>query len=552
VNRGAIGGFNRGAIGGMRPGIAAGRTYGAPAIAGARAFTAPGLARGYASGAGLRGGSIAASRGFAGTRGNVYGLGTRPFINSAARFGGLSNAGRLGINSRPGSALTATSLNRSLIANSSLAANRINTATALGYRGWTGLNSRTGLYGGYGGYGRGYGNWLGYGYGGYGGYGLGWRRPWYGYGYGSYWPSFGYGWGGYWPFGYGLGSLGYGLGWGLGTGLGWGLGCWPYGSSLYDWGYLGYYNPYVNYIPSVAVAQGPLVSNYAQPITTTAPPPATSVADQASALFDGARDAFKSGEYARALDLVDEAIREAPNETALHEFRALAFFALQRYDEAAAALHAVLAVGPGWDWATLIGLYPGVDVYTEQLRALEDFASRNPNSAPARLVLAYHYLTEGHNAAALEQFKRVVALQPKDTLTARLVQRLETIVDPAGANQARAQGQAPPPQPGAPAAIVAPGKEGRLEGNWTTKPDNDSTISVTFTGPGQFRWTITNQGKDRQIQGKMTYGNGILTLAQDQGPPMVGNITWLDETRFVFKVPGTGPDDPGLTFTKSP
>jgi hypothetical protein len=63
---------------------------------------------------------------------------------------------------------------------------------------------------------------------------------------------------------------------------------------------------------------------------------------------------------------------------------------------------------------------------------------------------------------------------------------------------------------------------------------------------------VANQGKDHHLQGKMSYGNGILTLAQDQGPPMVGNITWLDETRFVFKLPGTGPDDPGLTFTKKP
>ena len=49
----------------------------------------------------------------------------------------------------------------------------------------------------------------------------------------------------------------------------------------------------------------------------------------------------------------------------------------------------------------------------------------------------------------------------------------------------------------------------------------------------------------------MTYGSGILTLAQDQGPAMVGNLTWRDETHFTFKVPGAGPDDPGLTFAKS-
>ena len=61
---------------------------------------------------------------------------------------------------------------------------------------------------------------------------------------------------------------------------------------------------------------------------------------------------------------------------------------------------------------------------------------------------------------------------------------------------------------------------------------------------------MTQQGQRRQLQGRLTYGNGILTLAQDQGPAIVGNITWTDENHFTFKVPGAGPNDPGLTFTK--
>jgi len=32
---------------------------------------------------------------------------------------------------------------------------------------------------------------------------------------------------------------------------------------------------------------------------------------------------------------------------------------------------------------------------------------------------------------------------------------------------------------------------------------------------------------------------------------MVGNVTWRDGTHFSFKVPGAGPEDPGLTFSKS-
>jgi hypothetical protein len=54
------------------------------------------------------------------------------------------------------------------------------------------------------------------------------------------------------------------------------------------------------------------------------------------------------------------------------------------------------------------------------------------------------------------------------------------------------------------------------------------------------------------LQGRMTSGNGLLTLAQDQGPPIVGNVTWADDSHFQFKVPGAAQDESGLTFSKAP
>ncbi len=142
-----------------------------------------------------------------------------------------------------------------------------------------------------------------------------------------------------------------------------------------------------------------------------------------------------------ALDLTDQAIRQLPNDASLHEFRGVTLFALGRYADAAAPLYAVLAVGPGWDWPTFIGLYPNVSVYTEQLRALESYCRENAGSAPARFVLSYLYLTQGHSDAALEQLKRVVALQPTDTIAAGLIQRLGgSVATPGGAT-------AQPPRP---------------------------------------------------------------------------------------------------------
>jgi tetratricopeptide (TPR) repeat protein len=239
----------------------------------------------------------------------------------------------------------------------------------------------------------------------------------------------------------------------------------------------------------------------------------------------------------------------------LHEFRGLVLFALYRYDDAAAPLYAVLSVGPGWDWQTLAGLYSNVSVYTEQLRALETYCRLNPRSASARFVLAYLYLTQGNSDVAVDQLKRVVALQPKDTIAARLIQQLDKTSAPAGAGVA-SQPLAQPPAPGLAPTIHAvpnvPAREGHLDGTWTAQPDPETTITLSFLDQGQFTWKVTHEGQDRLIQGKSTAGNGLLTLAQDKGAPMVGNVTWGDETHFTFKVPGAAPDDQGLSFTKSP
>ena len=213
---------------------------------------------------------------------------------------------------------------------------------------------------------------------------------------------------------------------------------WALGSSFYNWGYASYANPYY---AEAAVAQPIVIEqtvvggepqtvtvpaytyDYSQPIDTQSAPPPADVADPAVAKFDSARAAFGNGDYAGALQLTDEALKVLPNDATLHEFRALVLFAVGKYDLAAGPLYAVLSVGPGWDWTTMVGLYPNVDVYTGQLRKLEAFVTANPSSTAGRFVLAYHYMTQGHNDAAVGQFKQVVALSPQDTLSAQLVKQ---------------------------------------------------------------------------------------------------------------------------------
>ena len=122
----------------------------------------------------------------------------------------------------------------------------------------------------------------------------------------------------------------------------------------------------------------------------------------------------------------------------------------------------MLTAGPGWDWATLCGLYPNVSVYTQQLRALEAYCGQNLSSAPARFVLAYHYLTEGHTLASLQQLKEVASLQPRDGLAPQLARQLDPSA--AGMPTGRRRDRAPrdprvalPAPPPSPEAISGPG-----------------------------------------------------------------------------------------------
>ena len=92
---------------------------------------------------------------------------------------------------------------------------------------------------------------------------------------------------------------------------------------------------------------------------------------------------------------------------------------------AAATLYPLLAAGPGWNWNTLSSLYPSAQIYTKQLRSLEQFVRGNPTDAAGHFVLAYHYLVLDEQDSALGQLHEVARLQPQDKLSAGIVQALE-------------------------------------------------------------------------------------------------------------------------------
>ncbi len=342
-----------------------------------------------------------------------------------------------------------------------------------------------------------------------------------------------------------------------------GIGAWGIGSGVYNWGYRPYVNPYVVAQPivmqqpaSTVVVQQPVPVqqpasvaqaapiDYSQPLNTSSPPPDPATADPAMQTFDAARAAFKAGNYAVALQQTDEVLKSLPSDAAINEFRALCLFALKRYDESAATLYAVLSAGPGWDWTTLSGLYPSVEVYTDQVHALEDYRTAQPQSAPARFVLAYHYLTQGHNEAAVEGLKEVVKLQPGDQLSAQLVAQLS------GDNSKASPEVAAAPSPAPPAEAPATGAQGNLVGAWKASAAMGTSIELTLGGDSKFNWNVVTQGKTQPIAGTYAYENGILTLTQSESNAMIGKVTWQDEGHFKFQAMGGGTNDQGLVFSK--
>jgi tetratricopeptide (TPR) repeat protein len=481
-------------------------------------------------------------------------------------FGGVNRANNFNNLNRTAFIANRTNLNINRFSNVSVAGPVGNR----GYGYWSGYGGYHRSYGGYGryGYGRyGYGYpYYGFGYGfgypflsGFGlGYGLGlglFGYPFYGYGYPGY---YGLGYGGYGGLGYG-GYGGYGA-WGYPYDVGYGyssLGSgyygpydWLYGGSLYSYGYSPYSNPYYSYSAvsySTPVVAG-LSYDYSQPIDMVSAPPAGSAADEAAALFNTGRDSFKNGDLAPALRQADAALAKNPNDASLHEFRALCLFALGRYDEAATALYAVLSVGPGWDWPTLINLYPNVNVYTSQLRALEGYVKADPQSASSRLVLAYHYATEGFLDEAADMLKQVVALKPTDTLSAKLLEQIQA----AKPKPTGAPAEAPPvTEPVAANTNTAAPEGATISGTWIAEPNAETKVALAIQPGGAFHWQVTQKGQTREFSGTSNFGGGILTLVPDKTPPIVGRVTWTDANHMTFRVVGDSPNAPGLSFAKS-
>ena len=283
---------------------------------------------------------------------------------------------------------------------------------------------------------------------------------------------------------------------------------------------------------------------------------------EANKALDEALGKFKQGDYPGALASIDRAVKSAPNDTVLHEVRALALFALGRYPEAAATLNAILAVAPGMDWTTMSSLYGSVDTYTGQLRKLEDFCRSNPGSAAGHFVLAYHYLVGGHADLAAEALKVVVAKQPGDIVSKRLLESLEPPAEakaaPAEAKAARAEAPRPTepaaePQ-GAPQAEAQDpteaGPETDLVGTWKAT-EGKNTVTLKIGEDSSFTWKAEPEGKPAiELKGTLDSAADQIALQTEAQGTMVANVKSQGPDAFDFIVEGAPKDAKPLQFSR--
>jgi tetratricopeptide (TPR) repeat protein len=319
---------------------------------------------------------------------------------------------------------------------------------------------------------------------------------------------------------------------------------WGINRDAYDMGYWSFQNPF----PSSPYSVGDdAVIDYSEPITvggiSSSSPGDNGTSEKATsqgmAAFDAARRAFKKGDYDEALAETNKALGELPNDPLIHEFRALVYFAQGNYAEAAAGLYSTLAAGPGSDWTTISSLYPSVEVYSEQLRALEAQIRKSPTSTDARFVLAYQYLTLGYQKMAVTQLKKLHQALPKDPI----IQELLMMTDGPEAIAASSPAGKKPAGPAVSADDVV--------GSWTATRGRGNKFSMSLSKDGGFTWTFSQGGKPQTIKGVYTLNDGVLAMQPDDGGVTLAEVTSNESKGLHFRLAGAPPGDQGLSFVRS-
>ncbi|MGQ0635300.1 MAG: tetratricopeptide repeat protein [Planctomycetaceae bacterium] len=263
-------------------------------------------------------------------------------------------------------------------------------------------------------------------------------------------------------------------------------------------------------------------------------------------VFDRAREAFRAGDYERALGDINAALGHLPRDTALHEFRALVLFARGDFSRAAAAIYCVLAVSPGWNWTTLSSLYPTSDEYTRHLRALEAHCQESPDAADAAFLLGYQYITCGHFPPAVRQLQSVVNLLPHDQLAPHLLTLISGAeTDVAAEDQEETAFEFAESERSEPRPVV---DQARLVGTWRAARKGATSVGLTLAPDDKFDWRTATPEGARTTTGRYFVLSDVLVMEGLRGEPMIGTVVLRESGGFNFRLIGADPADTGLDF----
>lgn len=275
----------------------------------------------------------------------------------------------------------------------------------------------------------------------------------------------------------------------------------------------------------------PIVINNVVNADATATATVTNEQEAALNLFDEGVKLFQAGRAEPALGKFNAALQELPGDPVLHEVKALALFALGRFQESAAVLSSLLAVAPGMDWTSMSNLYGDVDDYTRQLRALEEHIRQNPSDASAMFVLAYHYLVIGQNDSAVKMLREVVRLKPNDITAKRMLEALD-----------------PPEETPAEEPPAEDGPTTDLVGKWKS---DDGKIQFTVDEQSQFTWKATPPGKPAaELSGDLIASNETIALETKDEGALVGRVRSGGADQFTLILQGMAAGDPGIVFNR--
>jgi len=322
-------------------------------------------------------------------------------------------------------------------------------------------------------------------------------------------------------------------------GIMWGIGVWSLGNMIYNMGYQSYHNPY----PAPTTVQHTYV-NYSEPVSVAAaahPPGDESALASAEAKSNEAlkrsRDAFAKADYMTASKALDEAIAATPGDVTLHEYRALVFFALAKYSDAAAVLNPVLASGPGWSWQTMIGFYSDPEAYNQQIRKLEDYTKATPGKADARFLLGYHYMVCGHMKEANGEFAKACELQPADTISRQLRDLTKSSLP------ATDDDTTPPAKPD----LMT---QAKLPGLWVSDRGKEGKVTFEVKPDGNYTWNYVHEGRSTAMSGTYSFDDKGLMVMSTDDTQMIVELVRKDDTHMKFTIIGAPDGDPGLEFTK--